>query len=285
MSDLEQQVTAEVTVASRRLFDWFTPAHNHHAFLFTPAICVLCWTVTLYMAGSECGGGPGAAVRAWQCSFRADYLVAWGARSNVLLAAQPWRWLTSAWVHAGFWHVLANTALFWLLGHEVERRYGLVRMMALWALSSAGGALLSALVENGCVVVTGLSASVFGLLGLFVVDLAKHWNTVGFPLLKLGALSCLLVLLAATVATQSQPVSHASHAGGLVTGLLPALLFQRTLFSAEHPVVPVWLRAHHVQWMEQALPAFVAACLGTYFLTGYLVFYLRILPALQGVCL
>ena len=46
----------------------------------------------------------------WMLS--ADFMIAWGARWGPLMRRQPWRFVTSWFVHESFMHMLSNMALF-----------------------------------------------------------------------------------------------------------------------------------------------------------------------------
>ena len=285
-------VATETLIVSERLFDWFTPRrHGERTVVITPLICLACWTIFMYMAGAttaSCSALVGPAgprsLLEWlhgaqgECqTFSSDYLQLWGGR---YAPSQSWySWLTTAFVHEGFLHIFPNLSLFLLLGSEIEARYGSLRFAALWLVTTLGGSLLAGVAGDRCTVVVGLSGSVFGLMGLFIIDLAKNWRTVGQPLLRLAAFVALLVVLGVTFLVQPKGVSHFSHIGGLLTGLFPSLLLQQHFLEPR-----VWLQARAIEKAECAAPILAITFFIVYFLALALQFYLHVLPKARQEC-
>jgi len=56
----------------------------------------------------------------WMLS--ADFLVAWGARWGPLMRRQPWRFVTSWFVHESFMHLLSNMLLFMVVASQARAR-------------------------------------------------------------------------------------------------------------------------------------------------------------------
>lgn len=54
----------------------------------------------------------------WMLS--ADFLVAWGARWGPLMRRQPWRFVTSWFVHESFMHLLSNMLLFMVVASQAR---------------------------------------------------------------------------------------------------------------------------------------------------------------------
>lgn len=161
--------------------------------------------------------------------------------------SQPHRWLTPMLLHRTFSHVLSNMLLFVLLAYQLEVKYGVLRVAALWLVAVMGGALFSAAFEEPCVAVVGASGGVFGLIGLFLADLLLNFETIkryvlrdawlcrcvslccvscGLvvvcahiytnhhrPILRCICVVALLAYFIATVAAGSVGVSHLSHVG------------------------------------------------------------------------
>lgn len=77
----------------------------------------------------------------------------------------------------------------------------------------------------------GASGSLFGVVGLYLADIAVNFETMQHPLIQLAVMVISIVI---TVAFQlAMPgaggrgvsVSHATHVGGLITGLCVAFIF------------------------------------------------------------
>ena len=125
----------------------------------------------------------------------------------------------------------------------------------------------SAVTEAPCVAVVGASGAVFGMAGVSLADLALNFETLARPLLRTAVLLAFLVFFALTVGTTAAGTSHMSHVGGLLCGLLPALV-----------LLP---NVHRGGRGEVALETAGAAGSVAIFLALPCVFYLRLLP---GVC-
>lgn len=84
--------------------------------------------------------------------FSFNYLLAWGGRTGPTLAARggAYRWFSSSLLHVTIRHVAGNLLLLAALGFPLEARFGSLRIAVLWVVAAAGGALLSAAVEDPC---------------------------------------------------------------------------------------------------------------------------------------
>ena len=49
-----------------------------------------------------------------------DFLIAWGAKWGPLMRRQPWRFVTSWFIHESFMHVLSNMLLFLVVACQVR---------------------------------------------------------------------------------------------------------------------------------------------------------------------
>ena len=141
-----------------------------------------------------------------------------------LASIEPWRFLTSAFMHSqsSFFHILANMYLLWLVGPQLEVLLGRARFAALYLTAALGGSaavlLLSPpVLEDGqlqwsgfLVATIGASGAVFGLFGaLFVIGRKLQRNV-----------SQILVffVINAVFGFIVPNVSWEGHLGGLVVG-------------------------------------------------------------------
>lgn len=95
-----------------------------------------------------------------------------------------WSTLTYAFIHGGWAHVLGNVAWLVIFGTPVARRYGALRMLAIFGLSSIIGALAYAVSDWGSLVpLVGASGGIAGATGAamrFVFEpvvVARHPET------------------------------------------------------------------------------------------------------------
>ncbi|PNH07798.1 Folate-biopterin transporter 1, chloroplastic [Tetrabaena socialis] len=148
-------------------------------------------------------------------SFSTTFLRAWGGRyAPDLQRGQFYRWLTSQVPHLNSHHLGANLALLAALGGPLERKYGTVRVVAVWTAAVVGGQLLSTAVEDTCRMVVGCSGGVFGLLGLFAADILLNFRTMRRPILRCAVVAVLVGLLLYALLAGGQRRGRGVVAGG-----------------------------------------------------------------------
>ncbi|WP_149203401.1 rhomboid family intramembrane serine protease [Actinotalea subterranea] len=136
--------------------------------------------------------------------------------------AEPWRFLTGAFVHYpsgtfGITHILFNMYALWILGHELEPALGRARFLALYLVSALGGHVMILLLASpfspawvtGTV---GASGAVFGLFGAIAVVLRRMGRSAR-PILGVVAINAVIGFLVPGISWQG-------HLGGLLTGAL-----------------------------------------------------------------
>ena len=128
-------------------------------------------------------------------------LVAWGSNvSSRTLFGEPWRLLSSVFVHAGLSHLLLNAFSLWLLGALVEARVGSVRLLLVYLASGA----------------------IFGLYGfLLLLLLSRKMVLNKFDRRALLGLVLYLVLSSLLSGLEGN-IDNAAHLGGLLAGGLVA---------------------------------------------------------------
>lgn len=138
---------------------------------------------------------------------------------------EPWRMLTSAFLHDPGWfvHILFNMYALFLLGPYLEQLFGRVLFVVTYLLSAIGGsAVFDVLVgdvteQEGVPVLTvavGASGAVFGLFGALVVVQRKLNRDLGQIAVLLG-LNLVLGFVVPRIAWEA-------HLGGFLVGLLCA---------------------------------------------------------------
>ena len=147
----------------------------------------------------------------------------------VLGYSQPWRFLTTAFLHANIWHIAFNMlALYWV-GRAVEPVLGHWRFAVLYVLSAVGGSwavLAWTFVDTGMwlTATVGASGAVFGVFAaIFVLQRSVGADT-----------RAILVLLGINLfyGFITAGVSWQAHLGGLLTGLLVTWVYTRSARSA-----------------------------------------------------
>jgi rhomboid protease GluP len=104
----------------------------------------------------------------WGGSVSSVTLFRMGANAPARVASEPWRLLSSAFLHIGFAHFLMNTWALVAVGRFLERVLGSARLMVLYGASALGGGLLSALLSSAHIS-AGASGAIWGLMCAEVV--------------------------------------------------------------------------------------------------------------------
>ena len=150
-------------------------------------------------------------------------LARWGSNvSGLTWPHQPWRLLTSLFVHGGLTHLLLNMASLWLLGVLLEARTGGRRLLAVYLLSGVAGSAATLWYHRDGINSTGASGAIFGLYGLLLALLLgkklvlDKWDRRGL----LGLV--LYLVLSNLISGLTGNIDNIAHLGGLLMGLLVA---------------------------------------------------------------
>lgn len=145
---------------------------------------------------------------------------------------EPWRLLTAALVHSGFWHIGLNMLALWMIGRSLEPLLGRGRFLTLYLLSALGGSVAVALLSFTTPVV-GASGAIFGLFGALIV-IGRHIGA------NIGGIAIILAVNLAIGFIPGFNVSWQAHVGGLVVGALVGLIYARTR-SVRRRMLQLWL--------------------------------------------
>jgi len=150
-------------------------------------------------------------------------LARWGSNvSGLTWPGQPWRLLTSLFVHGGISHLLLNMASLWLLGVLLEARTGGRRLLATYLTSGLAASAATLWYHSGGINSTGASGAIFGLYGLLLTLLISKkivldkWDRRGM----LGLV--LYLVLSNLISGLTGNIDNIAHVGGLLWGLLVA---------------------------------------------------------------
>lgn len=135
----------------------------------------------------------------------------------VLTTSEPWRMLTSGFVHSmpSPIHLLLNMYTLYLFGRMLEPLLGAWRMLVLFILSVLGGSLGVLLLGQPNVLVIGASGGVFGLFGALFIFM-RHFKRSITPIVVLIVINLAFGFLVGGIAWQA-------HVGGLIVGGLVSL--------------------------------------------------------------
>ncbi|WP_077488038.1 rhomboid family intramembrane serine protease [Sinomonas mesophila] len=209
---------------------------------------------TAYGAVARPGGRPlvttlliaaCAVVYALQWAVPNSYVYLEFAYATLLTGIEPYRMLTTAFLHAPTFvlHILVNMYTLWIFGQALEPLLGRARFLAVYLLSAVGGSVgYFLLTPPSLVGVVGASGAVFGLFGAMFVVMRQRGGD-SRQLLVLIAINAVLGFVVPQIAWQA-------HLGGLVTGALA---------TAAVAYAPRGSRRALVQWGGMATVAVILA--------------------------
>lgn len=145
------------------------------------------------------------------------------------IASEPYRLFTPAIMHLSALHLVFNLSWWWYLGRQVESAFGAQRLFTLLLMTAITSNICQALIVNPAF--AGLSGVVYGLVGY--CWLAGKLNPSGPIHLGNNIMVFLLVWMGLGF-VELLPVNMANwaHLGGLLSGLVLALLFNKAKSSS-----------------------------------------------------
>ncbi|HSI33176.1 MAG: rhomboid family intramembrane serine protease [Phycisphaerae bacterium] len=161
-------------------------------------------------------------------------MLAWGAdKWELTTAGQWWRLLTSAFLHFGVIHLVANMYALLVVGNLTERLFGNVYFAALYLLSAVISGLVSVWWDRAPdgtgAVSAGASGAVFAVYGAVIAFICVRRGQ--FPKAAASAvLQSAVVVVGVNIAfglRADSGISNAAHLGGLVSGLVLGAILAR----------------------------------------------------------
>ncbi|HEX8971179.1 rhomboid family intramembrane serine protease [Oryzihumus sp.] len=142
--------------------------------------------------------------------------------------AEPYRFITAAFLHGPIFHIAFNMYALWIVGSYLEPLLGRLRFAALYVVCAIGGSVGSLLLATPSLdgraswvtASVGASGAVFGLFGALLV-LNRH---LGRPTGGIWA----VVLINGVIGFTVQGIAWQAHLGGFITGLLCAVILVAT---------------------------------------------------------
>lgn len=160
----------------------------------------------------------------WMSDMRAFLSLLWsGSNFNPFtLDDEPWRIVTSAFMHQGILHLALNMYGLYAIGRPLEEALGGLRFALLYMLVAVCGSVCS-LYFNLFVSSVGASGAVFGLFGYFVARSIIVYRHDREELSRIVVNFLVFAVVNYTISL-SVNVDTPAHLGGLVAGALVAVL-------------------------------------------------------------
>lgn len=209
--DSLQEGTLGYEISKMDFFDYLKPAKNY---IVTPIIIYL--NVALMLLMLAVGVDP--------IDPSAEMLLFWGANSrNYTMDGELWRLLSACFVHIGVIHLLLNLNALIFVGFIVEKQIGSLRFLLAYLLAGIF-ASVSSIYWNNNIVSAGASGAIFGIYGLYLVLLL--FNVLEKSIRK-AFLSSILFFVGYNLlyGFAKEGIDNAAHIGGLISGIVIALLF------------------------------------------------------------
>ncbi len=177
------------------------------------AICVAAYIGEIATGGTM-GGGGGTLTR--DGALFAYGIDAAGQTLGVA-GGQPYRLVTSAFLHAGILHIGLNMFALYILGTLLEPAIGTVRFVGIYAVSILSGSFLVMVIDPGQLTV-GASGGIFGLMAAaFLIARSRGLD-------ELATQIGFFVILNLVITFGANNISVGAHIGGLIGGGIAALL-------------------------------------------------------------
>ena len=159
-------------------------------------------------------------------------LIKWGANAlPFTMDNEPWRLVSSAFLHIGLMHLLFNGFAMYFFGQIAEPMFGSAKFLALFLLAAIGGNLLNNYVTWQSIVdgtgQAGLSAGASGgIMGIGAALLIAALFKISVNGMVLNLKSLIFIMGINLVYGFAVPgIDNAGHIGGAITGLVIALAF------------------------------------------------------------
>lgn len=150
-------------------------------------------------------------------------LVIFGAKVNSLINnGQPWRLITSAFLHGGLSHIVFNMYSLKIIGEQVEYIYGRCKYIFIYLISALGGSVFSYLFNSDSISV-GASGAIFGLLGAMITFGIRHKDKIERDyIINLFKVVLINIFIGVTISN----IDNSAHIGGLIFGIISAFLLK-----------------------------------------------------------
>lgn len=147
--------------------------------------------------------------------------------SHILAGKYVWTFITSMFMHGGFFHLFANMLSLFFVGGLIEKLLGKRRYFWFYMISGVFSGLvfvLSGFLFNLDLntYAVGASGALFGLVGLLVLltpNLPVYVMFIPIPIKMKYAAPGILILLWLISIAGNVPIGNVAHLGGLISGL------------------------------------------------------------------
>lgn len=149
--------------------------------------------------------------------FGLDYLLVIGAKINEFIyAGEFWRLLTPMFLHGSILHLAFNMYALFIIGPGLERHYGHLRFLLLYAIAGLAGNVASFLLTPAPSL--GASTAIFGLIAAQGIFVYKNRFLFGGRYQKM-LMNIGMIVLFNLIMGMNPGIDNWGHMGGLIGGL------------------------------------------------------------------
>jgi len=167
--------------------------------------------------------------------------------SNILAGRYVWTFLTSMFMHVGFFHLFANMLSLFFIGGLVEKLLGKKRYLWFYLIAGLFAGLffvgISYFLKTDLnTFAVGASGALFGLVGLLMLltpNLPVYIMFIPIPIKMKYAAPGILVVLWLISITGNVPIGNTAHLGGLISGLVYGIYLRK-----KFPQKTNWINNH-----------------------------------------
>lgn len=154
-----------------------------------------------------------------------ESILRWGGNTAAYsLVDQPWRLLTSMFLHIGLLHLAMNMYMLLAFGIRAELCFGRVRFLLIYLLSGLIGGLVSALWHadpRNQIIAAGASGALMGLCGAYIASwLIADWSDYEHEGTSMRGPLLQTVMINLAIGATTTGIDNASHIGGLAGGFI-----------------------------------------------------------------
>jgi rhomboid protease GluP len=168
-----------------------------------------------------------AAMEWYGSSKDSNTLLRFGAMFNIPgMHPEPWRYVTSIFIHIGWEHLLFNSFALYVFAAPLERLFGASRYILFYLACGIIGNLVSALLHSDVYIGAGASGAIYGVYGAYLYLSIFRKDMIEFetrqtviPIIVIGFIYSIL----------APHIDIYAHLGGFLGGL--ALTSLMTLFN------------------------------------------------------
>ena len=159
-------------------------------------------------------------------------IIAYGALIPAFLT-EPWRFVTYAFIHGGFFHFLFNMMILWSFGDEVSEYLGEKKFVLLYATSGILAGIFSvpfylfgALSPYACII--GASGALMGIFVAYYKLFPDRMLLMFFVIpMKMKYAIWVMVVMDVLLSRTNDSIAHFTHLGGLLAGFIFMALFNK----------------------------------------------------------